>query len=124
MVEHQVSWIVKWNTRLYDVENRYTEGLTQIITIHQSKGRARMRIVPHVGNDVSIVWEGHIRMKGKVIQGFTAGLEHQNDNANIGNDRPHAEPEYYAILELRSVPHPIRIPFTGTRTWVKRNFDN
>lgn len=121
MAEPPTTWIVRWNSKLYDVGNRYAKGLKKSIIIHQSKGRARMRIVPHIGDNVNIAWNGHVRMRGKVIQGFTPGTEHQTDNSNLGNDRPHAEPEYYAVLELQSIINPVRIPFTGRRTWIARN---
>lgn len=121
MAEPQLTWIVRWNVKLYDAENRYVEGLRKSITVHQSKGRARMRVVPHVGDNVVVAWKGRIRMRGTVTQGFVAGTEHQTDNANLGNNRPHAEPEYYATIELRSVVDPVRIPFTGRQTWVRRN---
>lgn len=114
------TWTVRWNSKLYNVDDRYAEGLEKSMTIHQSKGKARMKTVPHIGDNVNIVWNGHIRMQGKVTQGFIPGTEHQTDEANLGNDRPHAEPEYYAILELKSVINPVRIPFTGRRTWIVR----
>lgn len=110
------TWIVRWNPKLYNVQSRYSEALENPITIKQSKGRARMRIVPQIGDSVAIAWKSHIHMRGKVVQGFINGTEHQEDEENIGDNRPHAEPEYYATLEIKSVPNPVRIPFTGQRT--------
>lgn len=113
------SWAVKWNTKLYDTERRYEEGLQGTITIHQSKGRARMKIIPRIGDSVAVVWSGHIHMKGVVVREFTAGTNHQEDNANMGDIREHAEPEYFAIIELNSLSTPVRIQHTGQRTWVR-----
>jgi hypothetical protein len=119
MSEVQSTWRVIWNTNLYDVQSRYREGIDGSVVINQSKGRAAMRSVPLVGDGVVVVWNNHAHMRGTVIQGFTVGTNHQDDEVNLGNIREHAEPEYYAIIELRSLPVPIEVRSTGQRTWVK-----
>jgi hypothetical protein len=119
MADLITDWIVRWNVKLYDTRTRYEQGLLGPVTINQSKGRARMRDLPTEGDTVIIAWKGRAWMRGVVKQGFVNGVLHQTDDQNRGDDRPHAEPERFAVLELTSLQEPVQVRFTGQRTWVR-----
>lgn len=118
MSSQQTSWRINWNSKLYDVETRYQQGLQGLITIIQSKGDPKKKHNPQPNDKVFICWKNHVRMEGKIIRGFTEGIEHQLDGCNIGNDRPHAIPEISAIIEVKSV-EPRNIRHMGQHTWLK-----
>lgn len=111
------TWRVNWNSKLYDVNARYNEGIEKFVTIKQSKGAAKMVQVPEIGDRVWVCWNKHVRMEGIVVQGFISGIDHQLDTNNIGVNRSHEIPEYFAIIQVKSViPRPIE--HQGQRTWL------
>ena len=87
----------------------------------QSKGKARMKAMPRRGDTVDFVLKGKIIMRGIVeSDGFLSGTLHQRDTFNLGEERPHAEVNEFAMIkEIRLLAEPIAVPFTGQRTWLK-----
>jgi hypothetical protein len=91
----------------------------------QSKGAAKMKETPAVGDFVSFVWDGKIIMTGVVRAGFQEGILHQNqhDEFTIGNleERLHALPTTYALIDLAVLAEPHAVScHTGQRTWIKK----
>ena len=94
----------------------------------QSKGAVNMRETPVVGDFVSFVYDGHIVMTGVVRAGFQEGTLHQSQHLGAGTigkpeERPHALPASYALIDLALLVKPKKVRHTGQATWIKMPVD-
>ena len=106
-------WRVSWNKKLYN-----TNSLSIGSLVPQSKGRARIRVVPVEGDRVWIACGGYAIAEGEVVEGFQEGTSHQTDpNNRGGEDAEHRTVEIYAKIKITNMPQNPN-PLRGVqRTW-------
>lgn len=73
--------------------------------LYQSKGRAKMKLVPNIGDEVIIVCDKKEVLKGRVIDGFKEGTRHQVDDCifSKGSNQGHREPTYHAAIQITAL---------------------
>ena len=107
-----------WDQEKYKEQYRADPERPEIKYIAQSKGRCRMVKVPSKGDIVYFVLKGHIVMEGYLeTDGFIRGDAHRNHSCNIGQIRPHALNDEYAICKITGIDINEPIRKTGQRTW-------
>ena len=90
----------------------------------QSRGRVNMRKVPSAGDIVLFVIKGVIVMIGTVkSDGFLIGTAHQHHPCNREAIRPHAEPTYYAEVNILQFVSILGLPHKGQQTWIEVSRD-
>ena len=92
----------------------------EVRRLAQSKGRCRMKLCPQKGDIISFVYKGKIVMRGECeSNGFEVGTAHQTHSCNIGDNRPHSDPQEFAWVIITVVGLSEDIRKTGQRTWAK-----
>jgi len=114
-------WQVTWQKKIYDykkVIDDYRNG-RHTTFIKQSKGMARMRVEPQVGDDVYISCNKMKIMKCKVVSGFVENEREMLDGYCIGALRPHTNNNVLLTLQIiEAYDEPERM-LGFQRTWVK-----
>jgi len=114
-------WQVTWQRKLYDYKkliDDYRNGRHDGFP-KQSKGRAKMRVEPQIGDDVYISCDKLKIMKCKVVSGFMENEQEMNDQYCIGVSRPHTNNNLFLRLQIVEVyDEPERL-LGYQRTWVK-----
>jgi hypothetical protein len=114
-------WQVTWSPKRYDykrVIDDYKNG-RHTGFIKQSKGMAKMRAEPQVGDDVYISCNKIKIMKCKVVSGFVENELEMFDGYCIGDSRPHTHNNILLtiqIVEIYDEPERMR---GFQRTWVR-----
>ena len=114
-------WQVTWQKKIYDykkVIDDYRNG-RHTPFIKQSKGMARMRVVPQVGDDVYISCNKMKIMKCKVVSGFVENEREMLDGYCIGALRPHTHNNILLTLQIIEVYDEPERMLGFQRTWVK-----
>lgn len=106
-----------WNQSAYE-HMWHTNPSARVFA--QSKGRARMRVLPTTRDEVWFVLRGHVVMKGVVLtDGFMEGDDHKTHECNIGAIRAHATPSHYAYVKITEIGLAHAIAPSGQRTWAQ-----
>jgi len=118
-----MKWQVSWSKNSYDYKQLirdYLEGHhTGFVT--QSKGMAKMVVVPQIGNEVIISCDKKKILKCKVVSDFVIHENGANDEYCIGmpETRIHTRNNTFLMLQIIEVyenPEPLK---GFQRTWVK-----
>ena len=114
-------WKVTWNPKFYDYKrliNDYRNN-GHCGFIKQSKGMAKMRVEPQVGDDVYISCNKMKIMKCKVVSGFVENEREMLDGYCIGALRPHTNNNILLTLQIVEVYDEPERMLGQRRTWVK-----
>jgi hypothetical protein len=116
-------WKVTWNPKFYDYKrliNDYRNN-GHCGFIKQSKGMAKMRVVPQIDDEVCISCAKLKIMKCKVVSGFVENEQGIRDEYEIGDTSRylHTQNNTFLMLQILEVyDRPERM--TGLqRTWAK-----
>ena len=121
-----VYWRVSWNAKLYDyrqVISAFQNG--EKSSIYQSKGLAKMKNLPTIGDTVVVTCKGFRRMQCTVTGNFQTAVApspnlEQQDVFNRGEVRRHAENNTYLEMKITHVYPEDTMPLRGNqRTWSK-----
>ena len=96
-------WKLSTNKKLFDYElARKAFKKNGSFVLYQSKGRARMVTVPHIGDKVIIVCDKKEVLKGIVRSEFQEGTMHQDTACPFskGGDKNHREKLQYLTIEI------------------------
>jgi len=118
-------WQVTWNKKLYDykrVISDYRNG-RHIGFIKQSKGMAKMRTEPQIGDVVFISCDKLKIMKCNVVSGFVENEQEMHDNYCIMDNqlRPHTRNNILLMMQIVEVYDEPERMLGYQRTWVKKN---
>jgi hypothetical protein len=114
-------WQVTWQKKIYDykrVIDDYRNG-RHTPFIKQSKGMAKMRVEPQVGDDVYISCNKLKIMKCKVVSGFVENEREMLDGYCIGSLRLHTHNNVLLTLQIVEVYDEPERMLGFQRTWVK-----
>jgi len=117
------TWKVSWNSKRYDAERLIEDYKNGILTgpIKQSKGMAKMNILPRINDIVLISWKKQKIMKCEVVSEFEVSEHEMQDDYHIGHTNTHAHTQnntllYLRIIEIYESPE----EFKGNqRTWTR-----
>lgn len=116
------SWRVMLNSRLWNQE-RYEEEFRlrpEARRLPQSKGKRGMKTLPQMGDSVRFVYKGRIVMRGIIYSdGFEYRPSAEEHSCNMGIQRPHAESNEYAWVNITEVGLSEYIRRTGQQTWIQ-----
>tara|TARA_B110000046_G_scaffold26215_1_gene26106 strand:- start:397 stop:762 length:366 start_codon:yes stop_codon:yes gene_type:complete len=114
------TWKVSWNKKKYDYKGiieSYKRGEQD--QINQSKGLAKMKNLPTIGDYVYVSCNKLRLMKCIVISDFIIGDDEKLDSYNRGNPRTHSNNNTYLKMKiLESFDEPITLKGCQ-RTWCK-----
>jgi hypothetical protein len=117
-------WQVSWNKNLYDYKKvicDYRNG-QHTRFIKQSKGMSKMRLVPHIGDEVFVSCNKLKIMKCKVVSEFVENELEMQDNYNMRNElRQHTRNNILLMMEIVEVYDEPERMLGNQRTWVKKN---
>lgn len=106
-----------WNQAKYEEQWR---ALPECKRIAQSKGRAKMVILPEKGDTVKFILQGRVVMKGTIeSDGFISGTAHREHSCNTGDSRPHSEVDEFAWVQISEIGLSEPVSKSGQRTWLK-----
>lgn len=116
-------WKVSTNKSKFDWKGAREHFRTNgELILYQSKGRATMKHIPLVGDEVTIVSDKKEVLKGIVIESFQEGIEHLVGQCPFskGENNEHRENNNYATIQITSLGD--MHPNCGVqRTWSKYN---
>ena len=117
-------WQVTWNKNIYDykrVINDYKNG-RHTGFIRQSKGLAKMRVEPQIGDDVYISCDKLKIMKCKVVSGFVENQQEMRDDYHIVSSDllNHTHNNIFLMIQIVEVYDEPERMLGYQRTWVKK----
>jgi hypothetical protein len=114
-------WQLTWQKKIYDYKRLISDYRNEAHTgfIKQSKGMAKMRVVPQVGDDVYVSCNKLKVMKCKVVSGFVENERENLDGYCIGSLRLHTHNNVILTLQIVEVYDEPERMLGFQRTWVK-----
>lgn len=117
-------WQVTWNKNLYDYKRVITDYKNGRHTgfIKNSKGMAKMRIEPQIGDDVYISCDKLKIMKCKVVSGFVENEQEMRDDYFIVpiESIAHTRNNIFLMMQIVEVYDEPERMLGYQRTWVKK----
>lgn len=117
-------WQVTWNKNLYDYKRVISDYRNGRHTgfIKNSKGMAKMRIEPQIGDDVYISCDKLKIMKCKVVSGFVENEQEIRDDYHIVSTEllTHNRNNIFLMMQIVEVYDEPEKMLGYQRTWVKK----
>ena len=115
-------WQTTWNSKFYDYKRLITdfkEG--RVLEIKNSKGIAKMKVVPHIGDLVFVSCDKKKIMACTVISEFEAAEDGGYDEYCIETkgSSPHMSNNTFLRLKITEVYDKCDVMLGQQRTWVK-----
>jgi len=114
------NWQISWNYKIYDYQRLiedFKAGRT--LEVKNSKGMAKMKVVPHIGDTVVVSCKKKKIMKCSVISEFEEQENGSHDEYCIGY-RKHSQNNIFLRLKITEVYDNPEVLNGFQRTWVKR----
>ena len=117
-------WQVTWNKNLYDYKRVISDYKNGRHTgfIKNSKGMAKMRIEPQIGDDVYISCDKLKIMKCKIVSGFVDNQQEMRDDYHIVSSDllNHTRNNIFLMVQIVEVYDEPERMLGYQRTWVKK----
>jgi hypothetical protein len=115
-------WQTTWNSKLYDYQKLIADfKANRTLEVNNSKGLAKMKIVPHIGDVVFVSCDKKKIMTCSVISNFEEDNDGSYDEYCIGPRDTHKYSQNNIVLRLKilEVYDNPDVMLGFQRTWVK-----
>lgn len=105
MTHANSTWKVSWNHQKYDAQKLMDDFQNGAHTgfIKQSKGLAKMRTLPQIGDFVYISWKKLKIMKCRVVSDFVVNEQEMQDAYHIGATHSHVHTQNNTFMQLQII---------------------